>query len=408
MSSEKSEKPGKESEKSVESKALAENESHADNEVLPESEALAGNQALVQAVKDASSALKDGQLVAFPTETVYGLGADAKNVKALELIFAAKGRPSEHPLIVHVAGVDEAEKWAAEFPDSARALARVFWPGPLTIVLKKSALVPELVCGGQDTVALRVPNHPVALALLQEFGSGIAAPSANKFGRLSPTSADDVKAEFSDSNLLVLDGGPCELGIESTIVDLSSGKARVLRPGMIQQESIRVVLEEAGAELELTTESKGVTGKASSKTQNSNSEAAESLSDEARSGPENLPRVPGTLDRHYSPQTELKLVESKAFLEQIEGFERDGKDTAVLSFHPAPFLHKNWILAKNFPAHYAHNLYRNLRKLDNMGADLIAVEMPPETEEWAAILDRLKRASGLGASQQKGGSADGS
>jgi L-threonylcarbamoyladenylate synthase len=314
------------------------------------------------AVKEAARVLARGQLVAFPTETVYGLGADAANPEALKLLFAAKGRPDRHPVIVHLADSEDLEKWCAEVPEAALILANVFWPGPLTLVLKKGRHVLDLVTGGQETVAVRVPGHPVAQELLREFGSGIAAPSANKFGRLSPTSAEDVKAEFGDEVPVVLDAGPSEIGIESTIVDLSAGKPRILRPGMIQKESIFVALSHLG--LSPSTED------------------------------EKKPRVPGSTRTHYAPATTLRLVNPERFADMLLDLEKEGVDAAVLSFKAAPVLHRNWITASRFPSHYGHNLYRNLRKLDSVGADLLIVEEPPSGGEWEAIWDRLRRACG--------------
>lgn len=317
------------------------------------------------AVKEAAQALSRGQLVGFPTETVYGLGADAANEDALRKLFELKGRPSNHPVIVHLSSADDLSKWASHVPEAAITLANIFWPGPLTLVLKKGKHVLSQVTGGQDTVALRVPSHPVAQALLSEFGSGIAAPSANRFGRLSPTSADDVRAEFGSDLAVVLDGGPSEVGIESSIVDLSGEEARILRPGMIQAESIFLALQELGV-----------------KTSNQNKvDAGET-------------RVPGSLASHYAPSTPLRLVASAQFNQELSALERSGTDTAVLSFNPAPLLHRNWITAARFPEHYAHTLYRNLRKLDSMGAELILLEEPPDSPEWEGIWDRLKRASG--------------
>lgn len=317
-----------------------------------------------QQIEEAAKALAAGKLVAFPTETVYGLGADASNPEALKRLYNAKGRPEKHPVIVHLYSASEMEKWAASVPEAAHVLGKLFWPGPLTLVLKKAKHVPEQVSGGQDTVALRVPSHPLAQALLTAFGSGIAAPSANKFGRLSPTSAEDVRNEFGDEIALVLDGGPSEIGIESTIVDLSSDQPRILRPGMVQSESIMVALKELGQE---------ITAKQ-----------------------EETPRVPGSLPQHYAPQTPLKVLPESELMSELKNLEEEGKDIAVLSFKAAPLFHKQWISAERFPEHYAHTLYRNLRKLDSLGADLILVEEPPQESQWEGIRDRLSRAAGTG------------
>jgi len=217
--------------------------------------------------------LRQGGLVAFPTETVYGLGADAGNELAVRRIFAAKGRPSTHPLIVHLAAADAMDAWAREVPSPARRLAEAFWPGPLTLVLPRSDLASDAVTGGQPTVALRVPAHPVALELLARFGGGIAAPSANRFGGVSPTTADHVRADLGSDVDLVLDGGPCTVGVESTIVDLSSETLSILRPGGVPQEEIERVL---------------------------------GLSVPVRA--EGGPRMPGTLPSHYAPRAGLVLV----------------------------------------------------------------------------------------------------
>jgi L-threonylcarbamoyladenylate synthase len=196
-------------------------------------------------IAQAAVLLRAGEIVAFPTETVYGLGADAENPAALAKIFAAKGRPADHPLIVHLPGAEHLTRWAQDIPDSAFALANAFWPGPLTLILKRTSIVPNAVTGGQDTVGLRVPNHPVALALLRAFGSGIAAPSANRYGRISPTTAGHVRDELGDRVSLVLDGGACEVGIESTILDVSRGMPVLLRPGAITAEQIGSVCGQA-------------------------------------------------------------------------------------------------------------------------------------------------------------------
>jgi len=315
-----------------------------------------------KAIKDAAQALGRGRLVAFPTETVYGLGADASNEDALKKLYDVKGRPSSHPVIVHLAHAEEAEKWCTNISEAAIVLGQIFWPGPLTLVLRKKKHVLDLVTGGQDTVAIRVPSHPIAQALLQEFGGGIAAPSANRFGRLSPTTAEDVRSEFGDEVAVVLDGGACEIGIESTIVDVSGDRPRILRPGMIQAETLAVVLEELG------------------------------FVPEGDSG--TVPRVPGSTASHYAPNTPVKLVSSADFSAFLEELEHQGTDTAVLAFRAPPVLHRHWITAARFPAHYAHNLYRNLRKLDAVGADLLLVEEPPLDGEWVGIWDRLLRASG--------------
>ncbi len=324
-----------------------------------------------EAVIKAAQSLSSGRLVAFPTETVYGLGADASNSEALSLLYKVKGRPAQHPVIVHLSKLDEIEKWACNPPDAAYVLGKLFWPGPLTMVLKKTNTVLDEVTGGQDTVGIRIPSHPLALALLNEFGGGIAAPSANKYGKLSPTSAEDVKTEFGDEIDMVLDGGFCQVGIESTIVDLSTDEPRILRPGMIQAESIYVALAELGLK-------------------------ASSLDAEVK------PRVPGSTLSHYAPKTALRIVSSENICGEIDALERQGTEAAVLSFKPAPMLHRHWITMKRFPSHYAQLLYKNLRKLDLLGADIIIVEEPPADADWDGIRDRLNRAAGSPGQTEEG------
>jgi L-threonylcarbamoyladenylate synthase len=308
-----------------------------------------------------------GELVALPTETVYGLGADAANPEAVAKIFRAKGRPADHPLIVHLPGDEHLERWAREIPDLAWELAEQFWPGPLTLILKKQPTVPDAVTGGQDTVGLRVPAHPLALEVLAAFhaaggSGGIAAPSANRFGRISPTSAQHVRDDLGDAVSLILDGGPCEVGIESTIVDLSRGEPAILRPGMIGPEALGVVLGHGPAR-----------------------DAAPA------------PRVSGALDAHYAPRTPLLLVDAAALARETESAA--GRRTAVLSrCRPEGVSPSHWIAARESPLSFGHDLYANLRRLDAMGADLLLVERPPSEPAWTAIHDRLGRAAtGSGA-----------
>lgn len=315
----------------------------------------------------ATATLRAGKLVAFPTETVYGLGADAANPEAIKKVFVAKGRPHDHPLIVHIASAAQLNEWARDIPPAARTLAHKFWPGPLTLILKRAVLVSNLVTGGQDTVALRVPSHPLAQALLQAFGGGIVGPSANRFGRVSATTADHVQQEFGDAVDCVLDGGACEVGIESTIVDLSSDKPALLRPGIITAAQIEAAL---GASL-----------------------TAPSVQS---------PRAPGTLKKHYAPRTPVMLVEGDLIDELARSFARQGKRIAVLACNARrPLIDKlTWIAAPETAAGYAHDLYANLRRLDTAGCDVMLVEEPPLAIEWAAVRDRLGRAaagSALGA-----------
>ena len=296
--------------------------------------------------------LRAGGLVAFPTETVYGLGADASNREAMARLYAAKGRPADHPVIVHFADAESAFAWAREVPDAARALAAKYWPGPLTMVLKRSPKAMDFVTGGQDSVGLRVPSHPVAQALLRAFGGGIAAPSANLFGNVSATTAQHVREELGDQVDLVLEGGPSEVGIESTIVDLSGGRVALLRPGRISARDL-AAFDVQGA-------------------------SAAS------------PRHSGGLDRHYAPRTPAVLVPPHALDAEIA---KRGATVAVLAFSRPDERVDYWIRLPREPEAYARGLYAALRELDGAGCETILVEAPPETDEWTAVRDRLRRAT---------------
>ena len=310
--------------------------------------------------------LRAGELVAFPTETVYGLGADAANPAAVAKIFAAKGRPADHPLIVHVAGHDAVDHWAEQVPDVAWELMETFWPGPLTLILKKRPWVPSTVTGGQDTVGLRVPGHPVALELLRRFAAvagdhaGIAAPSANRFGRISPTTAEHVREELGDHVPLILDGGPCAVGIESTIVDCSRGEPVVLRPGHIAPTHLEAVL----GRLPAIQSAAGA------------------------------PRVSGSLEAHYAPTTALRLVAGARLLDFLNAQRHRGGRCAVISCHQPPQagMPHAWRMMPADPVGYAHDLYAALREMDHAAADLIVVEALPDAPSWAAVADRLRRA----------------
>ena len=313
-----------------------------------------------EAIAQAVEVLRAGGLVAFPTETVYGLGADAANPEALKRIYAAKGRPRDHPLIVHVASAAQLADWARDVTEAAQKLAQCYWPGPLTLVLKRAPHVSDLVTGGQDTVALRVPSHPIAQALLRGFGGGIAAPSANRYGRVSATTADHVRAELGTQVDCVLDGGACDVGIESTIVDVSGAQPALLRPGSITAAQLEAAL--------------GLTLAAASPSS---------------------PRAPGTLAKHYAPQTPLILMEADLVLELAASMMRQGRPVAVLARSARrPLLPGiTWRVAPNDPAGYAHDLYANLRALDHAGCSAILVEAPPLEPAWAAVHDRLTRAA---------------
>jgi L-threonylcarbamoyladenylate synthase len=303
--------------------------------------------------------LAAGEVVAIPTETVYGLAADAANPEAVAKIFALKERPADHPLIVHVAGAQALDHWADAIPASARKLAEKFWPGPLTMILRKSARVPAIVTGGQDSVGIRAPSHPVAQAILREFakvGSGaLAAPSANKFGHVSPTTVEHVLQEFGPE-LPFVNGGPCAVGIESTIIDLSREHPVLLRPGAITREQLAEVLGEAPRERDA-----------------------------------NSPRASGTLAAHYAPRTPLALVAWRILNDEAL---KPGR-TAVLARRAKPpaFAGPMWIVAPQDAPRYAHDLYANLRKLDASGAKRIVVEEPPGDAAWEAVNDRLGRAA---------------
>lgn len=301
--------------------------------------------------------LRTGGLVAFPTETVYGLGADAGNPDAVRRLFAAKGRPADHPVIVHLATAADALAWGVRAPEAARRLAAAFWPGPLTLIVPRASSVHDVVTGGQDTVGLRVPSHPVAQALLRGFGGGIAAPSANRFGRISPTTASHVADDLGERVDLILDGGACPVGIESTIVACIDGPPMLLRPGGVPREDLERVL---GAPLGTPTPT--------------------------------APRASGTLASHYAPRTPARLVEA----ESLNAAVRDsGRDAAVLALSvPAPTgFCGTWIAAPRDAEAYARTLYANLRLLDQRGATVILVEAPPPEAAWHAVRDRLARAA---------------
>lgn len=340
-----------------------------------------------KAIQRAARALAAGELVAMPTETVYGLAADAANEAAVLKIFTTKGRPADHPLIVHVAGGVDMSGWVSAVPDSARKLIAKFWPGPLTLILKKSAKISDAVTGGQNTVGIRCPAHPVAQALLTEFakiGSGIvAAPSANRFGHVSPTSAQHVRDEFGaaiDNGIHLLDGGKCQVGIESTILDLSRDVPVLLRPGAISREAIAEVI----GTMPLSREE-----------------------DAARQrGTAIAPRVSGALAAHYAPMTPLKLVNAQLLPGAVDDVLESGRRVAVLAFKAKPRIKPSpvgvgirnarplvWITADTDPALYAQGLYANLRTLDAAATSLILVEAPPDAAVWDAVNDRLGRAA---------------
>ena len=334
-------------------------------------------------VTRAAQLLHAGELVAFPTETVYGLGADARNPTALAKIFAAKGRPADHPLIVHLPDASHLGDWAIDIPAAAHTLAAACWPGPLTLILKRHPSVPNLVTGGQNTIGVRVPNHPVALALLHEFNSGIAAPSANKFGHISPTTAAHVQEELGapgEKNVaMILDGGPCAVGIESTIVDMTSATPRILRPGAISADTLRQLLHAPVHDSQATQQT-----------------------DNAM----HTPRVSGSLAAHYAPRTPLQLCALESLPAAIAAALKKGQRVAVLAPELSPTLPVDQHLIRRIASadfsQFAHDLYATLRELDAAGCDVILVAAPPDNETWRAVNDRLCRAatgSGSGSSQ---------
>jgi L-threonylcarbamoyladenylate synthase len=318
-----------------------------------------------EAIARAAQALADGELVAFPTETVYGLGARADDDAAVARIFAAKGRPADHPLIVHVSDAAAAQRFASDIPAVAQRLMQAFWPGPLTVIVPRAADVGAAAAGGQGTIGLRCPAHPVAHALLaaaaQRGVTGVAAPSANRFGRISPTRAEHVAAEFGDA-LLVLDGGACRVGIESSIVDCSRGRAVLLRPGSLTRAQIEAAAHEALAERD---------------------EAA--------------PRASGTLQAHYAPRAKLRLMPAGLLRQALDlltqGGNTGGLKLAVYSRSvsvPRGIGHR---VMPGDAAQAAHELFSVLRELDDEGAQLIWVEQPPDTPDWEGVRDRLQRAA---------------
>ncbi len=310
--------------------------------------------------------LRAGELIGLPTETVYGLAADASNVDAVRKIFAAKGRPVDHPLIVHVASADAAKAWALRWPESAEKLAAAFWPGPMTLIVKRASHVLDAVTGGQDTIGLRVPSHPVAQAALREFGGGLAAPSANQFGQVSATTAEHVAVEFPDLALFILDGGACDVGVESTIVDVSGDRARILRPGRVRANEIEQVL--------------GV--------------AVGNVTDAAS----DAPRVSGSMASHYAPRTPTIMLEERRLRTQLRAFRQAqdrGPSRCVIthSFDVEPSAKLRAIRLAGDAQTWEYELYALLRSLDSERYGTLIIEAPPQGPEWDAVNDRVKRAT---------------
>lgn len=320
------------------------------------------------AVAQAAGLLAGGGLVAFPTETVYGLGADAGNDEAVAGIFAAKGRPNDHPLIVHVSDAVAVASFAAQVPEFATRLMDAFWPGPLTLILPRRDGVAFAAAAGQPTIGLRCPAHPVAHSLLlacdraQPRVAGLAAPSANKFGRVSPTTAEHVQSEFGDA-LLVLDGGPCRVGIESTIIDCTRGEPVLLRPGTLTREQVEAA---CGRRLRAAHELAGET-----------------------------PRASGTLESHYAPQARVRLMDAGSLQQALDVL---GPEAAGIAIYSRAILltRSGKVLRRRMPddaAETARQLFAVLREFDVQGVQLIWVEMPPDAPEWEGVRDRLLRAS---------------
>ena len=317
-----------------------------------------------QAIAEAARTIAAGGLVAFPTETVYGLGADASSDGAVAKIFAAKGRPSDHPLIVHIADAAHVSNYASEVPLFAHKLMQAFWPGPLTVILPRRPGVAAAAAGGQDSIGLRCPSHPVALAFLQACKTGVAGPSANRFGRVSPTTALHVASEFGD-DLQVLDGGPCDVGIESSIVDCTRGRPVLLRPGVLSRQQLEAACGEPVEDNDVL------------------------LADSA------APRAPGTLASHYAPDAKVRLMDTRAIQTALDVLGTDAAHIAVYARSIVRIQSEN-VLYRRMPDDAiatAQQLFAVLRDFDARGAKLIWIETLPEAEAWDGVRDRLGRAA---------------
>jgi L-threonylcarbamoyladenylate synthase len=311
--------------------------------------------------------LRAGGLVAFPTETVYGLGADASQPAAVQKVFSVKGRPADHPVIVHLAGADALADWAAEVPPVARRLAAACWPGPLTVILRRADTVPDEVTGGLETVGLRVPDQPVALALLRAFGGGVAAPSANRFGRVSPTTAAHVRADLGGDVDLVLDGGECRVGVESTIVDCTGEEPAILRLGGLARERLEDLLGRPVPVRHSVGTAGGV-------------------------------RAPGMLVSHYAPSAQVLLVDEASLAETARDAMQRGLTVGVIGEKlPEALPAGVTVLAQpEDDADYARHLYRHLRAADAAELDAVLAVVPDEVGIGAAVADRLRRAANAG------------
>ena len=318
-----------------------------------------------QAIAQAARQIQAGELVGFPTETVYGLGADASNDAAVAKIFAAKGRPANHPLIVHVADAGQVEHYASSVPAFANRLMQAFWPGPLTVILPRKTGVANAAAGGQNSIGLRCPAHPVALAFLQACKTGVAGPSANRFGRVSPTHSQHVARELGDA-LLVLDGGPCAVGIESSIVDCTRGKPVLLRPGVLT----RAQLEAACGEPVLDQDELTVSASAA-------------------------PRAPGTLASHYAPHAKVRLMDAGPLQAALDLLGEDAAHIAIYARSSMRIRSAN-VLYRRMPDNAlatAQQLFAMLRDFDDQGAKLIWIENMPDSAQWDGVRDRLMRAA---------------
>ena len=321
-----------------------------------------------QAILEAARRIQAGGLVGFPTETVYGLGADASSDAAVAGIFAAKGRPADHPLIVHVADAAQVNDYASRVPEFAQRLMNAFWPGPLTVILPRKDGVAAAAAGGQNSVGLRCPAHPVALAFLKACNTGVAGPSANRFGRVSPTTAQHVSQEFGDA-LLVLDGGPCTVGIESSIVDCTRSQPVLLRPGVLT----RAQLEAACGEPVLSRDE----------------------GDELTGATSTAPRASGTLEAHYAPNAKVRLMDAGAIQTALDLLGADAAHIAVYA-RAIVRIQSAQLLYRRMPDDAlatAQQLFAVLRDFDAQGVKLIWIENPPATAEWDGVRDRLARAA---------------
>jgi L-threonylcarbamoyladenylate synthase len=313
-------------------------------------------------VEQAAAHIRAGELVAFPTETVYGLGADASNDAAVAKIFAAKGRPADHPLIVHIASQAQVLDYASSLPPFAERLINTFWPGPLTVILPRKPGVATAAAGGQNSIGLRCPAHPLALEFLKQCSTGVAGPSANKFGRVSPTTAQHVHQEFGDA-LMVLDGGPCTVGIESSIVDCTRSQPVLLRPGVLT----RAQLSAACGQSVLSADEM----------------------------PDNAPRAAGTLESHYAPNAKVRLMDAKAIQTALDLLGADAKHIAVYA-RSIVRIKSTQVLYRRMPDDAlatANQVFAVLRDFDAQGVKLIWIEPVPDALEWDGVRDRLARAA---------------